>query len=124
MPKPSAISVFAAATSLLVASAPAVHAQSAGGLKEWNTDQDVSEESVLDSDAAALKKRQSKKIFVFPLEKARTAGDSILFFSKGATAPFFMPKKAPRRAPVHLFYEDQNLKVVLTRPPSLLAPSI
>ena len=55
MPKPSAISVFVAATSLLVASAPSVHAQSAGGLKEWNTDQDVNEESVLDSDAAALK---------------------------------------------------------------------
>ena len=46
MPKPSAISVFVAATSLLVASAPSVHAQSAGGLKEWNTDQDVNEESV------------------------------------------------------------------------------
>ena len=46
MPKPSAISVFVAATSLLVVSAPVVHAQSAGGLKEWNTDQDVSEEKL------------------------------------------------------------------------------
>ena len=47
MPKPSAISVFVAATSLLVASAPALHAQDAGGLKEWTTDQAVDEESVL-----------------------------------------------------------------------------
>ena len=56
MPKPSAISVFVAATSLLVASAPALLAQDAGGLKEWTTDQGVDEESVLDTDAAALKK--------------------------------------------------------------------
>ena len=67
MPKPSAISVFAAATSLLVASASAVHAQSAGGLKEWNTDQDVNEESVLDSDAAALKKKAEQEDICVPI---------------------------------------------------------
>ena len=67
MPKPSAISVFAAATSLLVASAPAAHAQSAGGLKEWNTDQDVNEESVLDSDAAALKKKAEQEDICVPI---------------------------------------------------------
>ena len=39
MPKPSAISVFAAATSLLVASASALHAQDAGGLTAWRKDQ-------------------------------------------------------------------------------------
>ncbi len=67
MPKPSAISVFVAATSLLVASAPAVHAQSAGGVKEWTTDQDVSEESVLDSDAAALKKKAEQEDICVPI---------------------------------------------------------
>ena len=67
MPKPSAISVFAAATSLLVASAPAVQAQSAGGLKEWNTDQGVDEESVLDADAAALKKKAEQEDICVPI---------------------------------------------------------
>ena len=43
MPKPSAISVFVAATSLLVASAPALRAEDVGGLKEWTTDQGVDE---------------------------------------------------------------------------------
>ena len=94
MPKPSAISVFVAATSLLVASAPALLAQDAGGLEEWTTDQGVDEESVLDSDADALKKRQSKKIYAFLLERARTVGDFIMIFSKGAKPPFFIPKKS------------------------------
>ena len=67
MLKPSAISVFVAATSLLVASAPSVHAQSVGGLKEWNTDQDVNEESVLDSDAAALKKKAEQEDICVPI---------------------------------------------------------
>ena len=67
MPKPSAISVFAAATSLLVASASSVQAQSAGGLKEWNTDQDVNDESVLDSDAAALKKKAEQEDICVPI---------------------------------------------------------
>ena len=67
MSKPSAIFVFAAATSLLVASAPAVQAQSDGGLKEWNTDQDVNEESVLDSDAAALKKKAEQEDICVPI---------------------------------------------------------
>ena len=67
MSKPSAISVFVAATSLLVASPPSVHSQSAGGLKEWNTDQDVNEESVLDSDAAALKKKAEQEDICVPI---------------------------------------------------------
>ena len=77
MPKPSAISVFVAATSLLVTSAgvPALQANDAGGLKVWNTVQDLNEESVLDADAAALKKRLSKRISVFRLVKAKTAGE-------------------------------------------------
>ena len=69
MAKPSAISVFVAATSLLVASAavPSVQAQSAGGLKEWNTDQGVDEESVLDADAAALKKKAEQEDICVPI---------------------------------------------------------
>ena len=67
MPKPSAISVFAAATSLLLASSSALHAQDAGGLKEWNTDQAVDEESVLDSDAAALKKKAEQEDICVPI---------------------------------------------------------
>ena len=69
MPKPSAISVFVAATSLLVASAgiPALQAQDAGGLKEWNTDQDLDEESVLDADAAALKKKAEQEDICVPI---------------------------------------------------------
>ena len=69
MSKPTAISVFVAATSLLVASAgvPTVQAQDAGGLKEWNTDQGVDEESVLDSDAAALKKKAEQEDICVPI---------------------------------------------------------
>ncbi|MEC7738661.1 MAG: hypothetical protein VYE46_07295 [Cyanobacteriota bacterium] len=67
MPKPSAISIFVAATSVLVASAPALHAQDVGGLKEWNTDQDINEESVLDADAAALKKKAEQENICVPI---------------------------------------------------------
>ena len=69
MPKPSSISVFVAATSLLVASAgvPALQANDAGGLKEWNTDQDLNEESVLDADAAALKKKAEQEDICVPI---------------------------------------------------------
>ena len=67
MPKPSAISIFVAATSVLVASAPALRAQDVGGLKEWNTDQDVNEESVMDSDAAALKKKAEQEDICVPI---------------------------------------------------------
>ena len=60
MAKTSPVSVFLAATSLLVASATsgvAVQAQSAGGLQEWSTDQAVDEKSIPNSDAKALKKK-------------------------------------------------------------------
>ena len=49
------------------ASASSVQAQNAGGLKEWNTDQDVNEESVLDSDAAALKKKAEQEDICVPI---------------------------------------------------------
>ena len=69
MPKPSAISLFVAATSLLVASAgvPALQAQDAGGLKEWNTDQGLDEESVLDADAAGLKEKAEQEDVCVPI---------------------------------------------------------
>jgi len=69
MPKPSAISVFVAATSLLVSSAgvSALQAQDAGGLKEWNTDQGLDEESILDADAAALKKKAEQEDICVPI---------------------------------------------------------
>ena len=44
-----------------------LHAQDAGGLKEWTTDQDVDEESVLDSDAAALKKKAEQEDICVPI---------------------------------------------------------
>ena len=52
MAKPSAVTVFLAASSLLLASAdlPVVQAQD-GGLKEWSTDQSVEDDSVMDQDA-------------------------------------------------------------------------
>ena len=69
MSKPSAFSVFAAATSLFVSTAglPALQAQEAGGLTEWNTDQGVDEESVLDADAAALKKKAEQEDICVPI---------------------------------------------------------
>ena len=69
MSRSSAISVFVAATSLLVASTTAsvLQAQEVGGLKEWNTDQGVDEESVLDSDAAALKKKAEQENICVPI---------------------------------------------------------
>ena len=61
--------MFVAATSLLVSSAgvPALQAQDAGGLKEWNTDQGLEEESVLDADAAALKKKAEQEDICVPI---------------------------------------------------------
>jgi len=69
MAKPSAISIFVAATSLLVATtaAPVVKAQSSGGLQEWTTDQGVDEEGQLDSDAAALKKKAEQEDVCVPI---------------------------------------------------------
>ena len=49
------------------AEVPAIQAQDAGGLKEWTTDQGVDEESVLDSDAAALKKKAEQEDICVPI---------------------------------------------------------
>ena len=47
---------------------------------------------------------------MFLLERARTAGDSILLFLRGQMPPFFMTKKAPRGAPVYLFRDESELE--------------
>jgi hypothetical protein len=70
MAKTSPVSVFLAATSLLVASASSglvAQAQSAGGLQEWSTDQAVDEKSIPDSDAKALKKKAMAEDVCVPI---------------------------------------------------------
>ena len=69
MAKPSAITVFLAASSLLLASPdlPMVQAQNGGGLEEWSTDQAVDDDSVMDSDAAALKKKAEQEDVCVPI---------------------------------------------------------
>ena len=70
MVKLSPVSVFMAATSLLVASASScvvAQAQSAGGLTEWSTDQAVAEKSIPDSDAKALNKKAAEEDICVPI---------------------------------------------------------
>ena len=70
MSKASPVSVFLAATSLLVASASSgvvAQAQSAGGLTEWSTDQAVDEKSIPDADAKALKKKAKEEDVCVPI---------------------------------------------------------
>ena len=69
MPKPSAISVFLAASSLLLATAdlPLVQAQDGGGLKEWSTDQDVDEDSVMNDEAKVLDQKSKQEHICVPI---------------------------------------------------------
>ena len=70
MAKTSPVSVFIAATSLLIASASSgvvAQAQSAGGLKEWSTDQAVDANSIPDSDAKALQKKAMEEDVCVPI---------------------------------------------------------
>ena len=70
MAKPSPVSVFLAATSLLVASASSVvvaQAKPAGGLTEWSTDQAVDEKSIPDADARALNKKAMEEDVCVPI---------------------------------------------------------
>ena len=68
MSSKSSIAIFIAATSALAISSPASGGEKdLGGLKEWNTDQGVDEESVLDSDAAALKKKAEQEDICVPI---------------------------------------------------------
>jgi len=68
MAKPSAVTVFLAASSLLLASAdlPVVQAQD-GGLKEWSTDQAVDEDSVMNEEAEALLKKAEQEDVCVPI---------------------------------------------------------
>jgi hypothetical protein len=70
MAKPSPVSVFLAATSLLVASASSgvvAQAKPAGGLTEWSTDQAVDEKSIPDADARALNKKAMEEDVCVPI---------------------------------------------------------
>jgi hypothetical protein len=69
MAKVSPVSMFLAATTLLVSAGvhEAVHAQAAGGLKEWSTDQAVDEKSKPDADAAALLKQAEQEDVCVPI---------------------------------------------------------
>ena len=69
MAKPSAVTVFLAASSLLLASADlsVVQAQEGGGLKEWSTDQDVDDDSVMDEEAEALLKKAEQEDVCVPI---------------------------------------------------------
>ena len=70
MVKPSPVSVFLAATSLLVASASSgvvAQAKPAGGLTEWSTDQAVDEKSIPDADARALNKKAMEEDVCIPI---------------------------------------------------------
>ena len=69
MPKPSSISIFAAATTLLMASSNVVPslAQADGGLKEWSTDQAIDAKSTMDADAAELQKKAEEEDVCVPI---------------------------------------------------------
>ena len=69
MPRKSPVSVFIAAASVLIASGSAQmsHAQSGGGLKEWNTDQGIEEKSKMDDDAKALLKKAEQEDVCVPI---------------------------------------------------------
>ena len=70
MAKTSPVSVFLAATSLLVASASTglvAQANPAGGLTEWSTDQSVDEKSIPDADARALNKKAMEEDVCVPI---------------------------------------------------------
>ena len=69
MTKASPVSIFAAATTLLMASSniPPSLAQEGGGLKEWTTDQAIDAESTMDDDASALMKKAEAEDVCVPI---------------------------------------------------------
>jgi len=69
MVKASPVSMFLAATTLLVSTGvhDVVHAQAAGGLTEWSTDQGVEEQSQPDADAALLMKEAEQEDVCVPI---------------------------------------------------------
>ena len=70
MAKASPVSVFLAASSLLLASASTgvvAQAQSSGGLQEWSTDQDVDAAAKKDADAKAAAKKAAEQDICIPI---------------------------------------------------------
>ncbi len=73
MRKNSPVTVFLAASAVLASSAmqvsPAIagEKEKMGGLKEWTTDQEVNEESVLDEDAKSAAKKAKKQDICIPI---------------------------------------------------------
>ena len=102
MARLSPVSIFLAASSLIVAtgSVQSSYAQDAGGLKEWNTDQGVEEKSTPDADASALEEKPNKRMFVCRLEKARIVGESRLIhdlFKPPPEVAFLLPTNRRRK---------------------------
>lgn len=69
MKRRSAVSIFLAATTLILAngSIEQSQAQEAGGLKEWTTDQGVEDDSKLDADAAAIQQKAEQEDVCVPI---------------------------------------------------------
>ena len=69
MKRRSAVSIFLAATTLILAngSIEQSQAQESGGLKEWTTDQGVEDDSKLDADAAAIQQKAEQEDVCVPI---------------------------------------------------------
>ena len=68
MPKKSSIKLFIAATSALAISSSANSGENdMGGLKEWNTDMDISADFVLDNEAQKLADEAAKSSACIPI---------------------------------------------------------
>jgi len=68
MPKKSSIKLFIAATSALAISSSVNSGENdLGGLKEWNTDMDISADFVLDDEAQKLADEAAKSSACIPI---------------------------------------------------------
>ena len=68
MPKKSSISLFIAATSALTISSTVNSGENdMGGLKEWNTDMDVSADFILDKDAQKIADEAAESSTCIPI---------------------------------------------------------
>ena len=68
MPKKSSIKLFIAATSALAISSSVNSGENdMGGLKEWNTDMDISADLILDNEAQKLADEAAKSSACIPI---------------------------------------------------------
>ncbi len=69
MNKSSPVAIFMATTALIATSSFQGNYANAseGGLKEWTTDQEIDEESVLDDDSKAAKKKAKEENICIPI---------------------------------------------------------